>query len=59
MIAHLHMLSFGILLILTGEIFIFMQTVHVDQLTGASTVLFTFILDRGITWEVLVIFCLT
>jgi hypothetical protein len=33
-----------------------MQTVHVDQLTAASTVLFTFILDRGITWEVLV-FC--
>ncbi|XP_014490218.1 protein FORGETTER 1 isoform X2 [Vigna radiata var. radiata] len=27
------------------------KTVHVDQLTGASTVLFTFILDRGITWE--------
>lgn len=35
---------------------IFLQTVHVDQLTGASTVLFTFILDRGITWEVLVPF---
>ena len=33
-----------------------MQTVHVDQLTGASTVLFTFILDRGITWEVIVLF---
>ncbi|OIV89831.1 hypothetical protein TanjilG_29766 [Lupinus angustifolius] len=27
------------------------KTVHVDQMTGASTVLFTFILDRGITWE--------
>ncbi|KAG4399450.1 hypothetical protein AAZX31_08G230100 [Glycine max] len=27
------------------------KTVHVDQLTGASTVMFTFILDRGITWE--------
>ncbi|KHN35773.1 Protein strawberry notch like 1 [Glycine soja] len=27
------------------------KTVHVDQLTGASTILFTFILDRGITWE--------
>ncbi|XP_045800406.1 protein FORGETTER 1-like isoform X2 [Trifolium pratense] len=27
------------------------KTVHVDQLTAASTVLFTFILDRGITWE--------
>ncbi|XP_027354630.1 protein FORGETTER 1 [Abrus precatorius] len=27
------------------------KTVHVDQLTGASTVLFTFVLDRGITWE--------
>lgn len=28
------------------------QTVHVDQMSGASTVLFTFTLDRGITWEV-------
>ncbi|CAI8607021.1 unnamed protein product [Vicia faba] len=27
------------------------KTVHIDQLTAASTVLFTFILDRGITWE--------
>lgn len=27
------------------------KTVHVDQMTGASTVLFTFVLDRGITWE--------
>ncbi|KAI9116321.1 hypothetical protein K1719_012488 [Acacia pycnantha] len=27
------------------------KTVHVDNLTGASTVLFTFILDRGVTWE--------
>ncbi|KAK4786922.1 hypothetical protein SAY86_010755 [Trapa natans] len=27
------------------------KTVHVDQMSGASTVLFTFILDRGITWE--------
>lgn len=29
-----------------------LQTVHVDQMSGASTVLFTFTLDRGITWEV-------
>ncbi|KAB1212844.1 hypothetical protein CJ030_MR5G010144 [Morella rubra] len=27
------------------------KTVHVDHMSGASTVLFTFILDRGITWE--------
>ncbi|XP_050873027.1 protein FORGETTER 1 isoform X1 [Lathyrus oleraceus] len=27
------------------------KTVHIDQSTAASTVLFTFILDRGITWE--------
>ncbi|PKA64092.1 hypothetical protein AXF42_Ash005104 [Apostasia shenzhenica] len=27
------------------------KTVHVDDLSGASTVLFTFIIDRGITWE--------
>ncbi|KAI4333252.1 hypothetical protein L6164_018085 [Bauhinia variegata] len=27
------------------------KTVHVDHMTGASTVLFTLILDRGITWE--------
>lgn len=26
------------------------KTVHVDQMSGASTVLFTFTLDRGITW---------
>lgn len=32
--------------------FIPTQTVHVDQMSGASTVLFTFTLDRGITWEV-------
>jgi hypothetical protein len=29
-----------------------MQTVYVDQLSGASTVLFTFIFDRGVSWEV-------
>jgi len=28
-----------------------LQTVHMDQMSGASTVLFTFTLDRGITWE--------
>lgn len=28
------------------------QTVHVDNMSGASTVLFTFTLDRGMTWEV-------
>jgi hypothetical protein len=28
------------------------QTVHVDRLSGASTVLFTFTIDRGVTWEV-------
>ncbi|XP_011014354.1 PREDICTED: protein strawberry notch isoform X2 [Populus euphratica] len=27
------------------------KTVHIDQMSGASTVLFTFTLDRGITWE--------
>lgn len=27
------------------------KTVYVDHMSGASTVLFTFILDRGITWE--------
>ncbi|OMO68935.1 Protein strawberry notch-like protein [Corchorus capsularis] len=27
------------------------KTVHVDQMSGASTELFTFTLDRGITWE--------
>lgn len=34
---------------------IMLQTVHVDQLSGASTVLFTFTIDRGITWEVRII----
>jgi hypothetical protein len=29
------------------------KTVHVDQMSGASTMLFTFTLDRGVTWEVL------
>ncbi|CAK9187052.1 unnamed protein product [Ilex paraguariensis] len=27
------------------------KAVHVDHMSGASTVLFTFTLDRGITWE--------
>lgn len=27
------------------------KTVHVDQMSGATTMLFTFNLDRGITWE--------
>ncbi|XP_057454431.1 protein FORGETTER 1-like [Lotus japonicus] len=27
------------------------KTVYVDQMSGASTVLFTFIFDRGISWE--------
>ncbi|XP_073000947.1 LOW QUALITY PROTEIN: protein FORGETTER 1 [Typha latifolia] len=27
------------------------KTVHVDSLSGASTVLFTFTIDRGTTWE--------
>ncbi|KAG8043403.1 hypothetical protein GUJ93_ZPchr0458g22439 [Zizania palustris] len=26
-------------------------TVHIDSLSGASTVLFTFTIDRGVTWE--------
>lgn len=34
---------------------IMLQTVHVDQLSGASTVLFTFTIDRGITWEVRIV----
>ncbi|MQL96809.1 hypothetical protein Taro_029494 [Colocasia esculenta] len=31
------------------------KTVHVDHMTGASTMLFTFTVDRGITWEVTII----
>ncbi|XP_052151662.1 protein FORGETTER 1-like [Oryza glaberrima] len=27
------------------------KTVHIDSLSGASTVLFTFTIDRGVTWE--------
>ncbi|KAJ8762665.1 hypothetical protein K2173_010686 [Erythroxylum novogranatense] len=27
------------------------KIVHVDQMSGASTILFTFTLDRGVTWE--------
>ncbi|XP_058072327.1 protein FORGETTER 1 isoform X2 [Magnolia sinica] len=27
------------------------KTVHVDHMSGAPTVLFTFIVDRGLTWE--------
>ncbi|EMS67852.1 Protein strawberry notch-like protein 1 [Triticum urartu] len=27
------------------------KTVHVDSLSGASTILFTFTIDRGVTWE--------
>ncbi|KAL7592215.1 hypothetical protein Lser_V15G33893 [Lactuca serriola] len=27
------------------------KTVHTDHMSGASTVLFTFVMDRGITWE--------
>ncbi|XP_024977453.1 protein FORGETTER 1 isoform X5 [Cynara cardunculus var. scolymus] len=27
------------------------KTVHSDHMSGASTVLFTFVMDRGITWE--------
>ncbi|MCI07132.1 strawberry notch-like protein, partial [Trifolium medium] len=27
------------------------KTVYVDETSGASTVLFTFILDRGVSWE--------
>ncbi|KAK3042673.1 hypothetical protein RJ639_000925 [Escallonia herrerae] len=27
------------------------KTVHIDHMSGASTVLFTFTMDRGITWE--------
>ena len=36
--------------------FIVVQIVYIDQVTGASTVLFTFILDRGTTWEVILFF---
>ncbi|PNX56970.1 protein strawberry notch-like [Trifolium pratense] len=28
------------------------KNVYVDQMNGASTVLYTFILDRGVSWEV-------
>nr|XP_016489574.1 PREDICTED: uncharacterized protein LOC107809453 isoform X2 [Nicotiana tabacum] len=27
------------------------KTVHIDNLSGASTILFTFTLDRGLIWE--------
>nr|GEX46630.1 protein FORGETTER 1 isoform X2 [Tanacetum cinerariifolium] len=27
------------------------KTVHTDRMSGASTVLYTFVMDRGITWE--------
>lgn len=40
----------------TGDNFPLMQTVYVDQMSGASTVLFTFILDRGVSWEVCIFF---
>lgn len=39
-------------LLLTKLISIILQTVHVDPVSGASTMLFTFSLDRGVTWEV-------
>ena len=29
-----------------------MQTVHVDTVSGASTILYTFTVDRGVSWEV-------
>lgn len=29
-----------------------MQTVHVDTLSGATTVLYTFTIDRGVSFEV-------
>ena len=35
---------------------IILQTVHVDSMSGASTILFTFTLDRGITWEVVLLY---
>lgn len=31
---------------------LFVQTVHVDTVSGASTVLYTFTVDRGVSWEV-------
>jgi hypothetical protein len=31
---------------------VLVQTVHIDSMSGASTVLFTFTIDRGVTWEV-------
>jgi len=33
-----------------------MQTVYVDQMSGASADLFTFTLDRGVSWEVHMLF---
>ena len=36
----------------TEDKFPLMQTVYVDKMSGASTVLFTFTLDRGVSWEV-------
>lgn len=41
----------GLYIITSSNIHI-CQTVHVDNMSGASTVLFTFTLDRGMTWEV-------
>jgi len=31
---------------------LFVQTVHVDTLSGATTVLYTFTIDRGVSFEV-------
>lgn len=38
--------------------FCLFQTVHVDEMSGATTELFTFTLDRGVTWEVTLSICM-
>ena len=43
---------FGSSIFINHQCMFSMQTVHTDSLSGASTLLFTFTLDRGVTWEV-------
>jgi len=43
---------FGSSIFINHQCMFSMQTVHTDSLSGALTVLFTFTIDRGITWEV-------
>jgi hypothetical protein len=43
---------FGSSIFINHQCMFSMQTVHTDSLSGALTVLFTFTIDRGRTWEV-------